>query len=141
MLNATTLLLVNLYSNNYAGWLPKPHHVLTEFTDDQQSEDDLDFCLEGEEQFFKAAAYYEREHVACCLIWWGTTPNCCSLKAILESGSMCAKRRFCRIRDYVLVANRDELGKLPRESIFFRSIILPMSRWHHSIPASGNSSC
>ena len=33
---------------------------------------------------------------------------------------MCAKRRFCRIRDYVLVATRDELGKVPRESIFFQ---------------------
>ena len=33
---------------------------------------------------------------------------------------MCAKRRFCRIRDYVLVATRVELGKVPRESIFFQ---------------------
>ena len=87
-----------------AGWLPKPYHVFTEFTDDQQSEDDLDFGFEGEEQFSKAAAFYEREHVTCCLIRWGTTPNCCSLRAILESGCMCAKPllpnfRLCTCRD------------------------------------------
>ena len=62
------------------------------------------FCFEGEEQFLKAAAYYEREHVTCCLIRWGTTPNCCSLRAILESGCMCAKPllpnfRLCTCRD------------------------------------------
>ena len=28
-----------------AGWLPKPYHVFTEFTDDQQSEDDLEFLF------------------------------------------------------------------------------------------------
>ena len=89
-----------------AGWLPKPHHVLTEFTDDQQSEDDLAFCLEGEEQFLKAAAYYEREHVACCLIWWGTTPNCCSLKASdigirihVCKASLLSNSRLCTCRD------------------------------------------
>jgi hypothetical protein len=131
------------------GCLPKPYHVFTEFTDDQQSEDDLAFCFEGKEQFFKAAAYYEREHVTCCLIWWRTTPNCCSLRAILESGcmwSVCAKRlaartpllsnlRLCKCRD------PRRVGKSASRKHCFSSIILPMSRWHHSIPASGNSSC
>ena len=48
--------LLHAVKPKVAGWLPKPYHVFTEFTDDQQSEDDLAFCLEGEEQFFKAAA-------------------------------------------------------------------------------------
>ena len=56
--------LLHAVKPNGAGLMPKPAPVFTEFMEGQQSEHDLAFCFDGEEQFLKAAACYEREHVA-----------------------------------------------------------------------------